>query len=36
MGKAGFQVIEEYGSYDFSEWHHGADKWILEAVKVKK
>ncbi|HEY94556.1 MAG TPA: class I SAM-dependent methyltransferase [Dehalococcoidia bacterium] len=36
MKKAGFQVIKEYGGYDFSEWYHGSDKWLLEILKVKK
>jgi SAM-dependent methyltransferase len=35
MKKAGFQVIKEYGSYDYSEWHPGSDKWIVECVKLK-
>ena len=33
MGKAGFQVIKEYGDYDFGMWHPGSDKWIIECVK---
>jgi SAM-dependent methyltransferase len=36
MRKTGFQVVKKYGDYNFSKWHHRADKWILEAVKVKK
>ena len=34
MQKAGFKVINEYGSYDFSEWYPEADKWIIECVKM--
>lgn len=36
MKKAGFHVIKEYGSYDFSEWYSGADKWLVEAIIIKK
>ena len=36
MQKAGFHVIKEYGSYDFSEWQPGAERWIVEAVKEYK
>ena len=35
MEKAGFQIIKEYGGYDFSQWHPEAEKWIVEAIKVK-
>ncbi|MFC1947413.1 class I SAM-dependent methyltransferase [Chloroflexota bacterium] len=30
--QAGFRVINEYGGYDFSKWHQGSDKWIIECV----
>ena len=36
MKKAGFHVIKEYGSYDFSEWQPDAERWIIEAVKEYK
>ncbi|UCC16575.1 MAG: class I SAM-dependent methyltransferase [Dehalococcoidales bacterium] len=36
MERAGFKVIKEYGDYDSIEWHHNSEKWIVEAVKVKK
>ena len=36
MQKVGFQVIKEYGDYNFNEWHPGSDKWILEVIKVEK
>ena len=34
--QAGFRVINEYGGYDFSKWHQGSDKWIIECVKSEK
>ena len=34
LGKSGFKIIAEYGGFDFSVWHPGAEKWIIESVKV--
>ncbi|MBN2076527.1 MAG: class I SAM-dependent methyltransferase [Dehalococcoidales bacterium] len=36
MDQAGFHLIKEYGSYNFSEWQPGAERWIVEAVKEYK
>ena len=33
MAKAGFKITTEYGGFDFSLWHAGAAKWIVEAIK---
>ena len=33
LEKAGFTITAEYGGFDFSLWHPGADKWIVEIVK---
>jgi SAM-dependent methyltransferase len=33
LEKAGFQITAEYGGFDFSVWHSGADKWIVESVR---
>ncbi len=35
MDKAGFQIVREYGGYDFSKWHPKSEKWIIEAKKVE-
>jgi SAM-dependent methyltransferase len=34
MRSVGLRIINEYGSYDFGEWHPGSDKWIIECTKV--
>jgi SAM-dependent methyltransferase len=34
LEKAGFKITAEYGGFDFSVWHPGADKWIVASVKV--
>lgn len=34
LEKAGFTITAEYGGFDFSTWHPGADKWIVEAGKI--
>ena len=34
LEKAGFEITAEYGGFDFEIWHPGADKWIVESVKV--
>lgn len=34
LEKAGFEITAEYGGFDFDGWHPGADKWIVESVKV--
>ncbi len=34
LERAGFEIAAEYGGFDFSVWHLGADKWIVESVKV--
>jgi hypothetical protein len=31
-----FEITAEYGGFDFSAWHPGADKWIIESVKQDK
>jgi ubiquinone/menaquinone biosynthesis C-methylase UbiE len=35
LEKAGFEITAEYGGYDFEAWHPGADKWLVECVKIK-
>jgi len=34
LDKAGFNVITEYGNFDFSGWRPGTEKWIIEAIKL--
>jgi len=34
LEKSGFRIIAEYGGFDFSAWHPGANEWIVECVKV--
>jgi SAM-dependent methyltransferase len=34
LGKAGFNLIAEYGSFNFDRWHPEADKWIVESMKA--
>jgi SAM-dependent methyltransferase len=36
MKKVGFQVIKEYGGYDFSRWYPASEKWIIKCVKSVK
>ena len=36
MRKAGFRVINEYGDYQFNQWHTESVKWIIETEKVNK
>jgi ubiquinone/menaquinone biosynthesis C-methylase UbiE len=33
LSKSGFQIKAEYGDFDFSVWHPGAEKWIVEGIK---
>jgi len=34
LEKVGFEIIAEYGGFNFDIWNPGADKWIVESVKV--
>ncbi|UCD09761.1 MAG: class I SAM-dependent methyltransferase [Dehalococcoidales bacterium] len=34
MQQVGFQVIYEYGGYDFKKWQPGSDRWVIECVKL--
>jgi SAM-dependent methyltransferase len=34
LERAGFEIAAEYGGFDFDVWYPGADKWIVESVKV--
>lgn len=34
LGNAGLEITAEYGGFDFNVWHPGADKWLVESVKV--
>ena len=36
LGKAGFEIIAEYGGFGFEAWHPGADKWIVASMKVNR
>jgi len=36
LEKAGFEITAEYGGFDFELWHPGADKWMVESVKVNR
>jgi ubiquinone/menaquinone biosynthesis C-methylase UbiE len=33
LESTGFQIITEYGSFDFDAWQPGADKWFVECIK---
>jgi len=33
LREAGFQVVREYGRYDFSDYEKGGELLIIEAVK---
>ncbi len=33
MENIGFKIIAEYGGFNFSLWHAGSEKWIVEAIK---
>lgn len=33
MTIAGFEIINEYGGFDFNLWRPGAAKWIVESIK---
>ena len=36
LEKAGFEITNEYGGFDFNTWHPGTEKWLVKSVKVSR